>query len=228
MKKQLVPCLCLMVLVACNKSSGGGNPVTPTPPSSNRSPVVNSMSIAPTFGIAFLTTFNFSASASDPDGDAVTYNWNIAGNSVTGQAGQLVFSTGGNGAATVTVTDGKGGSATDTRTFTVGTLTGTWDVVAPFCDARPFTLTLTQSGGIATGSFLFPNQWCNVVAGTPGVTDPAEPGLITPAGKVDIRLKVGSFLDFYLRGDMATTGRTITGGMFNSGFTGQPFTATKR
>ena len=64
--------------------------------------------------------------------------------------------------------------------------------------------------------------------GTTGSTDPAEPGKIDAAGKVEIRFKVGRFLDFYLRGTMDQTGRNITGGVFNSGFNGLPFTATKQ
>ncbi len=36
------------------------------------------------------------------------------------------------------------------------------------------------------------------------------------------------FTDFYMRGTMSSTGRAITVGIFNSGLTGQNFTATKR
>ncbi len=132
-------------------------------------------------------------------------------------------------AVRVTVTDGKGGSATDTRTVTIGTLTGTWDVVVPAtCGSDGYSASLSQNGGIATGSFLFSKTWCNVPAGSTAVTDPAEPGTITSAGAVNIRVKVGIFTDFYMRGTLDASGRTITGGIFNSGWSGQYFTATKR
>lgn len=113
--------------------------------------------------------------------------------------------------------------------MTVGTLTGTWDVaVVSTCTPNPYTASLTQTGGSAVGNFLFGSAWCNVPAGSTAITDPAQPGTIDASGVVRIRVKVGIFTDFEMRGTMASTGRVITGGLFNSGWTGHPFTATKR
>jgi hypothetical protein len=60
------------------------------------------------FGIQQLSTFNFSASATDANGDALTYAWDIAGTQASGTSGTMIFSAGVNGTARVTVTDGRG------------------------------------------------------------------------------------------------------------------------
>lgn len=215
-------------MVGCGGGSGGGssssgNPTTPT--STNRAPVINSLNFTPSFGISDLTQFSFNANASDPDGDAITYAWDVAGNPFTGTNGSIMFTGGGTGTARVTVTDSKGATATDTRTFTVGSMTGNWTVTAP--GYGTILLSLTQNGAVVTGTFSMPQGFGNAPPGSGGQTDPAEPGKITAQGAVEVRLKVGRFLDFYLRGNMDQTGRQIAGGMFNSGFSGQPFTMVK-
>src|SRR5438874_1984884 len=88
-------------------------------------------------------------------------------------------------------------TATDTRSFTVGSMSGNWTVTAP--GYGTILLTLTQSGSLVTGSFSAPQGFGNAPPGSGGQTDPAEPGRIKPNGEVEIRLKVGRFLDFYLR-----------------------------
>lgn len=186
------------------------------------------MTVSPSTGVSGLSTFTASASATDANNDALTYSWAFGSATLTGANVSGTIS--GDGAVTVrlTVTDGKGGSATDTRTVTIGTLTGTWDIVATYCANDPFNWTLTQSGGNASGTLAFPRPWCNVTSGSTGNTDPAEPGTINAAGAVRIRIKVGIFIDAVFQGTLSSNGRSITGNMFNSGFTGQPFTATKR
>jgi len=217
-------------LVAAGCGGSASSPSSPSSTSSsNTSPVIAAMSVSPSFGVSGLSTFAMAASATDANGDSLTYTWTLGTATLTGASVSGTIA--GDGAVTVrlTVVDGKGGSATDTRTVTIGTLSGTWDVVVPnSCGSDGYSSTLTQSGAIATGSFLFSRVWCNVPAGSTALTDPAEPGTITAAGAVNIRVKVGFFTDFYMRGTMGTTGRVITGGIFNSGWSGQNFTATKR
>lgn len=84
------------------------------------------MVIAPTFGIANITSFAYSASASDPDNDALSYAWSLAGDAATGSAGQVIFVNGFSSTADLTVSDGKGGSVSDSRPFTVGSMSGNW------------------------------------------------------------------------------------------------------
>lgn len=88
------------------------------------------LTFSPAFGIVGQTLFSFSASAADPDGDAISYAWDVAGNAFTGSSGTITFSSGGNGTARLTVTDSKGATASDTRTFAVGTMIGSWLVTS--------------------------------------------------------------------------------------------------
>ncbi len=220
--RRLSSLLCAIALASCGGSgSPTSTPTTPTPVQQNRSPIIASVTVTPTFGIADLQAFSFAAIASDPDGDALTYSWSAAGNTAsTASPVPIVFvSPGGDGQATVTVTDGKGGSASSSVNFTVGSMSGSWRVdTGPLADA---TFQLTQSGAIVTGSFALPG------IGN-GNTDPAQPGQINAAGTLAMRIKIGRFTDFNMNGTMDTSGRRVTGGLQGSGFTGQPFSMVKQ
>jgi hypothetical protein len=84
----------------------------------------------------------------------------------------------------------------------------------------PATMSLTQVGGVVTGTL--------VLSDLNGRTDPAQIGRIDTNGAFEIRWKVDPFLDFTMRGQMDPTGRRISGGVFGSGFTGDPFAFDKR
>ena len=137
MRKQFAFALLLSSVLASacgsNSSSSSSTTVTTptTPTATNRAPTVTSMSMTPSFGIAQLTQFSFSASGSDPDGDAITYAWDVAGNPFSGSSGTVTFSNGFNGIAKVTVTDSKGATGSDTRSFVVGSMTGNWSFLYP-------------------------------------------------------------------------------------------------
>lgn len=215
----------LVLMTAC----GGGKssspsptaPSTPTPPvQQNRAPQITSMNFAPAFGIMGQTQFAFNASASDPDGDTLTYAWDVAGNAFTGTNGNIVFTTGGSGTARLTVTDSKGLTVSDTRNFTVGTMTGGWLVTSGFLAGATFNLTQTTAGNV-TGSFSLPG------IGN-GNTDPAQPGRIDSNGALTMRVKIGPFTDFNMNGTMDNTGVRITGSLHGSGFSGDPFTMVKQ
>ena len=177
------------------------------------------MSITPSFGIAQLTQFSFSAGASDPDGDAISYAWDVAGNPFSGTNGTITFSNGGNGTAKVTVTDSKGATASDTRSFVVGSATGTWN--GNGVNLGAFTMVLAQNGPIVTGTY-------NDAAFGPGKIDPAQPGSINGSGHIEMRMKQAAFTDFTFKGDLDQSGVRITGQLFGSGFNGQAFTMTKQ
>jgi len=178
------------------------------------------MNFSPTFGMAGMTTFSFNAAATDLDGDSLSFTWSVAGNPLTGTGGTIIFAasnTGGSPVATVTVSDGKGGNVTDTRVFVLGSMTGSWMVTSGPLAGSTFDLTQTDTG-LTTGSFTLPGL------GT-GNTDPAQPGRITEAGVLTMRVKIGRFTDFNMNGNMSTsTGRSVSGSLQGSGFTGQPFT----
>lgn len=215
--------VCLIAVSACGGSkSTPTSPSTPgasTPPPQNRAPSITSMNVSPAFGVAGLTQFSFNAAASDPDGDPIAYAWDLAGNPFTGTNGTITFSNGGDGTARLTVTDSKGATSSDTRSFVVGTMTGAWRVTTgPLVGA---TFNLSQSAtGLVTGTFSLPGIGS-------GNTDPAQPGRIDGNAGVTMRIKIGPFTDFNMIGSMAGTGRSVSGSLQGSGFSGQPFTLTK-
>lgn len=165
------------------------------------------MAISPSFGIQQLTTFTFQGGGSDPDGDPLTYQWEVAGNPSTGTSGTMSFVSGGNFQARLTVSDGRGGTATDTRSFVVGTLTGEW--TGTWGDGFQFTANLTQNGNLISGNYV------DQVG--PATLDPAVPHTIDTAGHIRLRFKGGPWTDFTFTGQMDQTGRRITG-TANDGF----------
>lgn len=222
--------LCVLAVVAvsaagCGKNNSGDgsrNPAGPTPPTANRNPVISSVTVSPTFGISDLQVFNFTALATDPDGDVLTYTWSIGNNTFPGSNVQLVFSVPGTGSGrvNVTVNDGKGGTATGGVDIIVGSMTGNWIITTGELAGGTFALT-QNADGIVTGTY-------NDVDFGPGGIDPAEPGQITAAGNVTMRVKVANLTDFTMTGVMDTTGLRVTGNVRGSGFTGEPFVMVRQ
>ena len=175
------------------------------------------MAITPTFGIQQLTQFTYQGAASDPDGDSVTYQWDVAGNPASGTSGTISFLNGGNFSVRLTVSDGRGGSATDTRTFVVGSMTGRWSGT---WSSWVFTSNLTQTANIIRGDYA--DQ-----LGAGGL-DAAVANTIDANGAVRIRYKQGPFNDFIFTGQMDQTGRRVTGVVNGSGYTNTPFTMNKQ
>ena len=85
----------------------------------NQSPVVSAAAANPTNGVASLPV-SFTSAASDPDNDTLTYAWDFGdGGTSTSQNPSHTYTTGGTFNAKVTVSDGKGGSASRTVAVTV-------------------------------------------------------------------------------------------------------------
>lgn len=218
--KKLAIALTLCVAAACGGGDGGGTtPTQPNPPApqQNRNPAITSMAITPAFGIQQLTQFTYQGAASDPDGDSLTYQWDVAGNPASGTSGTISFINGGNFVVRLTVTDGRGGSATDTRNFVVGSMTGRWSGT---WSNWVFTSNLTQTGNIVRGDYA--DQ-----LGAGGL-DPAVANTIDANGNVRLRYKQGPFLDFIFTGQMDQTGRRVTGVVNGSGANNTPFTMNKQ
>jgi PKD repeat protein len=93
--------------------------IDPPPCGSNQSPVISTATGTPTNGIAPLPV-TFAATATDPDGDPLTYSWNYGDNtSGTGASpSPHTYSSAGSYNAVLTVTDGKGGSVSRTIPIT--------------------------------------------------------------------------------------------------------------
>jgi PKD repeat protein len=149
-------------LAACG--SDNNSPAAPTPnptpsvpvppPVVNAAPRITSMTANPSFGVATLTAFAMTAAATDSDGDALTFDWELGdGSRASGPAVSKTYLTDGAATVTLTVTDGRGGSTTDRRTITVGSLNGGWSGTIGFPGGQSVaaTLQLTQVGGVVTG-----------------------------------------------------------------------------
>ena len=212
-----------VVVTAAACGGGGTNTNNTTGPSvTNHNPAVTA-SVSPTFGIDSLTIFTFTASATDADGDPMTYSWRIGNGTYGSQNVQLSFVGGGSGTGQVTVSDGKGGSGTGTtQTFTVGSMTGKWRLRATDYANWIWDFTLRQTSGLITGTFI-DNEY------GPGRLDPAEPSTISGNGTVVMRTKLDPYGDVYVRGKMDTTGRRITGTLEGRSLTRnhQPFIMDK-
>ena len=97
-------------------------PPPPPPPEPNRPPTVT-VSCDPC-EVETNETVNLRADASDPDGDPLTYRWNAPAGQFTGGADRATATwqapdNPGSVPVNVTVTDGNGGSASDTANITV-------------------------------------------------------------------------------------------------------------
>ena len=97
-------------------------PPPPPPPEPNRPPTV-SVSCDPC-EVLTNESVNLRADASDPDGDALTYRWNAPAGQFTGGADRATTTwqapdDAGPVPVSVTVSDGNGGSASDTANITV-------------------------------------------------------------------------------------------------------------
>ncbi len=134
--------------------------------SSNRPPVA-SASATPTSGTAPLSVRLNASASSDPDGDALTYSWDIDGNGTfgdaTGRTPTVSYANGGTYQARVLVTDSGGLSATSSAvTITVTTVSGPVNTVLPVVTGLPQVGgTLSSSTGTWTGAapITYARQW---------------------------------------------------------------------
>jgi hypothetical protein len=85
----------------------------------NRSPSFSSQPAAMPSTATVGQSVSFSAAGADPDGDALSYTWQIAGAQLSGAQVSHTFTTAGTFLASVTLSDGRGGSATAKVSVTV-------------------------------------------------------------------------------------------------------------
>jgi hypothetical protein len=211
----------------------------------NQSPSVSSVTRNNAFTVVGLGgAINLSASASDPDGDNLTYSWEVTttgaspsdgGSPLVTYSGQNVSHTAaGSGVqtATVTVSDGRGGSATGSVTFVTSDINGQWEFRVPgnpICGNTFFIATFTRTGNTFSGTTITPDGFCAAPPGSVGNTDPAVPATINAQGQITIRWKLAFFSDFIFTGQIDTNnGRIINGNVTQSGFAGENSTLTKR
>ena len=226
----------VVLLAGCGTNTSTTNPTpTPTPTPANQTPSITSLTVSPTFGVSGLTQIMMSASATDADGDALTYAWSFAGMTASGATTTATLTGDGTIPVQVTVSDGRGATATQSTNVTLGNFTGNWSLVAGPCGSQPgdqpAVMTLTQSGTSVTGTLFWPGPWCNQTPRSGGFLH--DPATIDAQGNFSApRISgnsgiVGNFSDFALKGKMDTTGRTVTGMASQSGLDGFVFTMTK-
>jgi len=203
---------CLMGL-AC-----GGSPGSPTAPLNpgtvilpgNRPPVIAGATASPTFGIADIQSFRFEVNATDPDGDRLSYHWDL-GLGVMVDAGQFANATYEGGQSTewtvtVRVSDPSGLSATTSIKAMVGSVNGLWQITSGEFTGGQFAL-LQDSAGKVTGNYVLPGA---------GSQETITNGQITPAAQVTLPLRLGS-RTMTFTGTMDTTGRRINGTIDGAG-----------
>jgi hypothetical protein len=115
---------------------------------SNIPPAVSSLSANPSIGVAPLQVA-FAASASDPDGNIVTYDWDFDGDglydsSTTANTISYTYATAGTYTAIVKVTDDRGATATGQAIITaesgsLRSVTLSWDAPTTNTDGTPLT-----------------------------------------------------------------------------------------
>jgi len=152
-----------IALIALGAAAVGGGIFLALP--KNKAPTASGVAANPPVALMAATPVAFSVAASDPDGDALTYNWDFGdGSSGTGANPTHVYPTvppGGTFTVRVEVSDGKK-SASATGSVTVKSMTGTWRFSEPaFGNTYDFDMSLTQNGT----SFSGRAQWIHSAAG---------------------------------------------------------------
>ena len=84
----------------------------------NGVPTIGSASITPLYGSAPLQVTG-TATASDPDGDPLTYSWNFGAGTATGATANFTYQSAGTFTVALTVTDNRGGTVTNANVGSV-------------------------------------------------------------------------------------------------------------
>ncbi len=121
----------------------------------NKTPTVAGVSANPSTALQGATPVSFSANASDPDGDSLTYNWNFGdGANGTGASPSHVYGGAGDFGVSVEVSDGKK-NASGATNVSVRSMAGRWGgtITVPGYSPFPITLNLAQSGSSLSGNY---------------------------------------------------------------------------
>jgi len=175
-----------LLVASCGSSDKG--PTTPTP-TSNRPPSA-SVAVTPSgVPLAAVTSVGFSATASDPDGDTVSFAWQFGdGQTASGQAVSHVFLNAGTYPVILGVTDSRGAAASVETRLVVKGVAGAW------ADADPRThFVLTQSGLAISGLSTTGNRGVAVQAALDGaLSAPRSIGFFLTYDTTDLRTGVHS------------------------------------
>ncbi len=191
-------------------AAGGGTAAYFLLRDTNEPPTPGSVSVNPANGLQSATSFSISSQgASDPDGDALTFSWELGdGTTGSGQTVSKVYNTAGTFTATVTVSDGEE-SVTASGTAVVRGMTGTWR--GNISGFGSFTMNLTQTAAAITGTY-------SDFIGTASLA-----GNVSAPNSVRITATAPGFSPFTFQGttsgDVNTVSGSVTGSGFNDNFT---------
>jgi PKD repeat protein len=184
----------------------------------NEPPTVSGVTASPSVGLASVTSVTFTANASDPDGDALTYSWDLGdGTTASGESATHVYDSAGNYNVSVTVTDPDGESATASGSVTIRDLSGTWR--GPL-QGRTIVfntvVNMTQSDTSLSGNYR--DQYgggCTVS------------GSVSAPNNVSFRVNCTGYQPWTFRGTADATFDTLTGEANGSGFTSARWTLSR-
>jgi PKD repeat protein len=165
------------------------------------------------------TTFTFSSTASDPDGDSLTYNWNFGdGSSGTGASPAKVFAAPGTYSVVVTVSDGKKEATAPAATVIVGqNLTATWTGGRENQFGCNINWVLVQNGLNLTGTMSLSGPCTGSFPGVTGtvsaLTHPATVNLTAPPYNLIVTGGVVNGLNVTYSGTTVAPGTTMTGNL---------------
>jgi PKD repeat protein len=191
----------------------------------NKPPVVSS--VTPSVTTALLgvgATVTFTAQASDPNNDSLTYTWDFGdGGTGTGASVTHTYSTAGTFTVKVTVSDGKD-SVSNQTTVTIRSLTATWrsDAIMTVAGTVGMAFALTQSGSTLTGTFSQGAGTGPISDGSVKATSPRVTFTVTPS------LTGQPFPPFTFTGDPSADFNTITGTLNGSGFVNTPLVIVRQ
>jgi hypothetical protein len=183
---------------------------------SDEAPTVSGVTVTPS-GAAVMgaTNVTFSAQATDPDGDPITYSWNFGdGASGSGQSASHVYNAAGSFQATVTAT-AKEKSATGSGNVNVRSLAGRWTGNLVGGGTFNTVVNLAHSSSTLTGNYA--DQFgSGTVSGR--VSDPRA---------VTFTVSISGFQPFTFTGTVDAAGDRMTGTANGSGFVNASWTLSR-
>lgn len=130
----------------------GGNPPPPPP---NHPPTVTVAANPTKVNAGSSDSIVLTATANDPDSDTLSYKWSSTGGGIEGTGSEVRWNSNGvkegSYTATVTVDDGKGGTASASADMQVAPKPNTPPVINS-CTANPATITVGQRSNIAVNA----------------------------------------------------------------------------
>jgi hypothetical protein len=193
------------ILIGGGLAAAGAGAAVALGGAKNKPPTVGDIVVSPrVVGIANLTEFEFSASASDPNGDALTYQWTFGdGNTSTLAAPKHVYS--GTSVSTpfqvtLTVSDGVSSSDLKSTSVSVTLLDGSW-ATEPDANHIIRSLLLTQSGTLLSGAYN--HGGCT--------TGGSANGQVTAPRTVSLQLNAGCWEPITFSGTISDDAKSMSG-----------------